>query len=120
MEEIKIGEYVRINKDFRKFCLGIGEVVNVVKNEVYVRLNNVLPISFNINSIAKHSKNIIDLIEIGDYVNGYKVTVKESTLLCTSISGIDRSGVQIPISQYGENILSIVTKEQFESVKFEV
>ena len=113
MEEIKIGEYVRINKDFRKFCLGIGEVVNVVKNEVYVRLNNVLPISFNINSIAKHSKNIIDLIEAGDYVNGKKI--EETKIYTDRIIG---GGLQETFYDY--QIKSIVTKEQFEGVKFEV
>lgn len=70
------------------------------------------------NDIVKHSKNIIDLIEVGDYVNGILVTGKESTLLYTEIKGIDRSGYHIPISQYGDGIKSIVTKEQFSSVEY--
>ena len=70
--------------------------------------------------VYKHSFNIIDLIEVGDYVNGYKVSDKESTLLCTNVKGIDKSGYHIPISQYGEGIETIVTKEQFEIAKYEV
>lgn len=68
--------------------------------------------------LGKISENIIDLIEVGDYVNGILVTGKESTLLYTEIKGIDRSGYHIPISQYGDGIKSIVTKEQFSSVEY--
>lgn len=65
--------------------------------------------------IVKHSKQLIDLIEIGDIVNGYKVSDKNGTLLCTNIKGIDRSGYHIPISQYGEGIEIILTHEQMEA-----
>ena len=70
--------------------------------------------------IVKHSSNLIDLIQCGDYVNGILVTGKESTLLWTEIKGIDRSGYHIPISQYGENIKTIVTKEMMESISYKV
>ena len=33
-------------------------------------MNFELPFAFKIENIAKHSKNIIDLIELYDYVNG--------------------------------------------------
>ena len=53
-------------------------------------------------------------------MNGILVTGKESTLLFTEIKGIDNSGYHVPISQYGENIKSIVTKEQFESMEYKL
>lgn len=60
---IEVGEYVRINKDFRTIYIGVGKVVNKNQDTIYIKMsNNDLPISFNINSIVKHSKNIIDLI----------------------------------------------------------
>ena len=65
--------------------------------------------------IVKHSKDIIDLIEVGDFVNGALVTEKDSTLLLTEIKGIDHSGYIIPISQYGEGIKTILTHEQYEN-----
>lgn len=57
MREIKNGEIVRF-KD--------GKIQKVDKDDAE-RLN-----IFNDN-VAKHSKNIIDLIEVGDYVNGMEV-----------------------------------------------
>lgn len=70
--------------------------------------------------IVKHSKQLIDLIEIGDIVNGYKVSDKNGTLLCTNIKGIDRSGYHIPISQYGDGIETILTKEQYQANCYKV
>ena len=34
---IKIGEYVRIDKDFRTICIGIGKVVNKSQDIIYVK-----------------------------------------------------------------------------------
>lgn len=66
-----------------------------------------------IKTITKVSHNIIDLIEVGDYVNGIKVDDKAETLLWF----YDNDG-----DWYLENndIKSIVTKEQFESISYKV
>lgn len=108
--EIKVGEYVRINKDFRIIGIGIGKVVNKNKDTIYVKMSNDLPISFNIDSIIKHSFNIIDLIEVGDYVNGEYVT-----------DTWNGNRIETHRSNFHEdNIKSIVTKQAFESIKYEV
>ena len=66
----------------------------------------------NETEIVKTSNNILDLIEIGDYVNGLPVIY----------NAIDRGG-NIVILNNGsvyneEEIKSIVTKEQFESIEY--
>ena len=73
--------------------------------------------------IVKSSPNIIDIIEVGDYVNGEQVRyIEEGTdyrVLAVDedytyiIAGYDCDGFTKPIN-------SIVTKEQFESMKYEV
>lgn len=67
--------------------------------------------------IVKTSDNPIDLIELGDYVNGLAVT-----RIC-----VDEETEKKHLNMYGslsewenEDIKSIVTKEQFNSVKYEV
>ena len=67
--DIKVGEYVRINNDNRN-CIGVGKVTKILNDVIYVDMNNKynLSVSFKIENIAKHSKNIIDLIEAGDIV----------------------------------------------------
>ena len=71
---------------------------------------------FEPEQIYKSSHNIIDLIEVGDYVNGCKVIdfmyskeKKRSVIVDSEIWGFDI-----------EEIKSIVTKEQFESMQYKV
>ena len=61
---IEVGEYVRIDKDYRVIALGIGKVNKTVEESIYVKNNFELPIAIDKNNITKHSKNIIDLIEV--------------------------------------------------------
>ena len=62
--------------------------------------------------IIKASHNIIDLIEVGDYVNGVMVTeIKDGKPF--------KEDYNDPYySYYFDDIYSIVTKEQFESMKY--
>ncbi len=72
------------------------------------------------NKKVKHSKNIIDLIEIGDYVNGYRIDNIVNGVLVNKVVGIDKSGTFTPIAQYKEDIKTILTKEQFEQNSYKV
>jgi hypothetical protein len=72
----------------------------------------------------KHSENIIDLIEVGDYVNGYKITdyteidkYNDEKILYADLN-VNSSSEYIAI--HNEDIKSIVTKEQFESMEYKV
>ena len=70
--------------------------------------------------IVKASHNIIDLIEVGDYVNGYPVyeTIEyPDNTRAIVIADDNKSIIWEESSQY---IKSILTKEQFESMSYEV
>lgn len=67
MEDIKVGEYVRINNDFRLIALGIGKVIRINQDTIHVKNNFEMPFVFKIENITKHSFNIIDLIEVRRY-----------------------------------------------------
>lgn len=119
---MKVGDYIRtyegiIGKIYEEDDIGEnGVCIDTTFFDDYAEETNFV----KYKDIKKHSAKIIDLIEIGDYVNDYKVSDKEGTLLVTNVKGIDRSYYHIPISQYGDGIKSIVTKEQFSSVSYEV
>lgn len=73
--------------------------------------------------VQKASFNIIDLIEVGDYVNGHLVIDKYNDnddygRDFTNITLEDSSLLNKGIIE--SEIKSIVTKEQFESMKYEV
>lgn len=104
--EIKENEFIRTKT---------GKIDKVINDNYYI--SEYLECEKGIvdkENILKHSFNIIDLIEVGDFVNGVLVTDKESTLLYTDIKGIDHSGYHIVISQYGDGIKTILTHEQYE------
>ena len=75
--------------------------------------------------IKKHSKNIIDLIEVGDYVNGMLVvSVTEIILDDKSIKekivfvNRDENCTLKPLQISNEDIKTIVTKEKFASMEY--
>lgn len=120
--KLKSGEYIRTEEGLITKALHVY-VENLIDGTTEIHIETELNpgyTDYTSEEIVKHSKNIIDLIEVGDYVNGYKVSDKESTLLVTNVKGIDKSGYHIPISQYGDGIKSIVTKEQFKNIEYKV
>ena len=68
------------------------------------------------NYIINASHNIIDLIEVGDYVNGYYVEDVFKTFVNVAVGS---NYFQSP-TIYENEIKSIVTKEQFENMEYRI
>lgn len=130
--ELKVGMYVRLGRN-----QGIAKIDEYDEEHSIYILDKCIADewgeeTFELNKediIGEPSFNIIDLIEEGDYVNGYKVVNFE----CTYFNGVDRREEPKRIYVIVENgkfeyenwikkddIKSIVTKEQFESLKYKV
>lgn len=95
---IEVNEYVRTKEGV------IGKTIKVLSNRVF--LDN-LGYAVLINDILKHSKQLIDLIEVGDYVNEkYVAKIVQ-----------EKSGKYTIISLIGivdnQDIKTILTKEQY-------
>lgn len=135
MEDIEVGEYVRIETGVIRRIKSVDKTEATEKcpvNMYWCNLDKpikilkecskdtIYAIEMSDAKKLKHSNNILDSIEVGDFVNGYKVSDKNGTLLCTNIKGIDRSGYHIPISQYGDGIETILTKEQYQANCYKV
>ena len=77
-------------------------------------------------NIVKHSKNIIDLIEVGDYVNGFLIVKKRKDVimgrekLTTEHTDYNWQGDGTLLEFYNEDIKSVITKEQFEAIKYSI
>lgn len=79
--------------------------------------------------VIKASYNIIDILEVGDYVNGYKVEKVNNNLsehkgICNSLDtylwGINDLDEFEKIVIFENDIKSVVTKEEFESMKYRI
>ena len=115
--EVGLRAYSKTCRDY-----GIGKIVNITENGQGFK-GDLIDIQYKYSKHAIEnqdvfaSHNIIDLIEEGDYVNGLPVT-----RICiddeTNEKYLNMFG---SISEYrSEDIKSIVTKEQFDSMKYEV
>lgn len=112
MEEIKVNDFVRL-KNGR-----IVKVKDADKEKIYfdsdIYFLNGIPV-FEIENIfsdfiVKHSENIIDLIEVGDYVNGEKAL------------NVDWGGIRVKDYEYiqPEEIETVLTKEMMKSISYKV
>lgn len=107
-EKIEIGEYVRTDE---------GDIVKVAnlyqKGQIFSIQDKYGVLYGNPNKVAvKHSFNIIDLIEEGDYVNGRFVEFVHDEYNYIEVDSSDDDVI------YEKDIKTIVTKEQFKSVEY--
>lgn len=103
--KIKVGEYCRTKN---------GLIAKLIEPQVY-EINDEECIEF-LEDIVKHSSNLIDLIQCGDYVNGHKVIDASDTN-----KGCMREVYCEDDEDFGlwnEHINTIVTKEQMKSVEY--
>lgn len=118
--KLEVGMYVR-NKDGYVSQYRYYDTTNMGKLLCIPLSNRTFA---NIEDIIKASHNIIDLIEVGDYVNGYPVTaILSSNNKVYEIQvkrPNNRTGVWIKRIRNNEDIKSIVTKEQFENMAYKV
>lgn len=114
--DIKVGEYVRTYNGL------IGQVVQITNSNNYaIRIYN--GAEYVVRAvIAKHSCNIIDLIEVGDIVNGYRilniVDLDNSNKKVFTICKSDFKDICKVWSE--EDIETILTKEQYNTNCYKV
>ena len=122
MEEIKIGEYLRTKKGRIAKATTINNVRYTYcgarvrgKLELVGTERKVISGRYELEDIAKHSFNIIDLIEVGDYVNGHLVSRIDNNITVWL-----ETETQLYCGIYEKDIKTIVTKEQMKSMEYEV
>lgn len=113
--EIKVGDWIR---DREGHITKIIQTLSLFKDvELYLGEDGY---QYSDNAIVKHSTNLIDILECGDYINGHKIV--------NEIWGEDDNNLYFEIeggynkARYiGENeIKKVVTKEQFEAIGYKV
>ena len=104
--DIKVGEYVRTSGGdigiFQKY-----EEVGI--KQWFTMLQNGTLYTTATRAIVKHSKNIIDLIEVGDYVNGYRI------LNIVNLANSDKKVFTICKSDF-KDICRVWSEEDIETI----
>ena len=113
---MKVGDYVRLKNGY------IDKIEELKLQTKYTKYNKLLfehkivECLFSDEDLKqlKSSPNIMDLIEVGDYVNGLKVIdIVENDIYISDYYAESYIGL-VKV----KNIKSIVTKEQFESMQY--
>lgn len=108
---MKVNDYVRTKKH------GIGKIISFSYQEddecCFIELSK-RRTGIKQSNIIKSSPNIIDILEVGDYVNGGQVREIKKDYI--RISG----GEYIWQFLEKEEIKSIATKEQLKNIEYEV
>ena len=119
--EIEVGKYVRSKIN--------GLISKVTDIETFEELGQIVERYILDNNYNKGfcstekdsvivSKNIIDLIEVGDYVNGVKVANCGKGVFVRRIVQLENNYVITNVDDC--KVRSIVTKEQFKSIEYKV
>ena len=124
--KLEIGEFIRTP-------YGIRKIVNITKDDGYgkpkvrvIELDRHLntPYKFdyifytdeNVIKKCKTSYNILDILEIGDYVNGYYVEDVLKTFVNVAVGS---NYFQSP-TIYEKDIKSVITHEQIEQMEYRI
>lgn len=112
--DIEVNEYVRTKKG------AVGKLIEIDKKATAYYLDCLKCVS--LKNIVKHSKQLIDLIEVGDYVNGHLVVeisknAYNQKIVITEVDGKDGA---IRHHYLERSIKNVVTHEQFESIEYKV
>ena len=111
---LKIGEYVRLDRQ-----QGINKIIDI-DDEGYCELDDILydewgdwQTCFQLykleEDVLKHSFNLVDILEIGDII-----------ILGQSFFRIDSEKMLDYLKKSKEKITSVLTGEQFDSMKYRV
>ena len=110
---MKVGDYVRTEISSLNLQR-IGKIKKIISEDfIHTDIG-----TYDKENIIKSSPNIIDLIEVGDYVNGHKVIYTIGNInkrIYAEYVNMDEL-LEIKLEQ----ITSIVTKEQFESMEYKI
>jgi len=112
--KLKVGEYVRLDRE-----QGINKIINIDEDD-YCEVDDILydewgdwrtclPIHELEKDVLKHSLNLVDILEIGDII-----------ILGQSFFRIDSEKMLDYLKKSGEKITSVLTGEQFDSMKYRV
>lgn len=114
MKNLEIGNYIRAGTaGIKKITAITKDVTGTIKNVVDEK-----GMFVNIKYISKAEPSIMKLIELGDYVNGRKVDRITNTGLGLDYCEGCEMFMECILNE--EEIVDVLTKEQFNSRKFKV
>ena len=123
--KLEVGMYVRLQNDAENIVI-INRIANVFETTILTENDgSIYQGEYTKENVIKADYKIIKILEIGDYVNGYKVTRIEGTYHGRKDRAIycdyqQNEKTKKWIMIYDDEIKSIVTHEQMEQMAYKV
>lgn len=115
--KLEVGMYVRLQNDAENIVI-INRIANVFETTILTENDgSIYQGVYTKENVVKASYNIIDILEVGDYVNGLPVA-KTSEYIGTYEKYIELYG---SCSDWeNEDIKSVITHEQMEQMAYKI
>lgn len=119
--KLEVGMYVRLENDIEDIVV-INKIANVFETTILTENDvSIYQGEYTKENVVKASYDIIDLIEVGDYVNGYKVSLKGYDYAhFVQCDYPVENGTTNHYKFYKQAIKSVVTKELFEIAEYRI
>lgn len=114
--KLEVGMYVRLENDVEDIVI-INKIANVFETTILTENDgSIYQGEYTKENVIKASYNIINILEAGDYVNGFKVIdIVENDIYVSDYYAESCIGI-VKV----KDIKSIVTKEQFEQMEYKI
>ena len=120
--KLEVGMYVRLQNDAENIVI-INRIANVFETTILTENDgSIYQGEYTKENVIKASYNIINILEVGDYVNGNKVIEIEKNykFIDGTIRDILWTDTKMQKAIWDETIKSIITKEQMEQIAYKV
>lgn len=116
--KLEVGMYVKLVNDVEDIVV-INKIANVFETTILTENDgSIYQGEYTKENVVKASYDIIDLIEVGDYVNGEKVGYIDDCDGAMREYYYDYEDASIDVGHWQEEIKSVITHEQIEQMEY--
>lgn len=119
--KLEVGMHVRLQNDVENIVI-INRIANVFETTILTANDgSIYQGEYTKENVIKASYNIIDILEVGDYVNGLEVDriIKRNRKIEPSTMIYCKYGNNF-IGFYNDEIKSVITHEQMRQIAYKV
>ncbi len=118
--KLEVGMYVRLQNDVENIVI-INRIANVFETTILTENDgSIYQGEYTKENVIKASYNIIDILEVGDYVNGFKIKYINNGKGNMRGFYYDYENLNEDVGHYEEEIKAVITHEQIEQMAYKV
>lgn len=118
--KLEVGMYVRLQNDAENIVI-INRIANVFETTILTENDgSIYQGEYTKENVIKANYYRIDILEVGDYVNGYKIGYIDDCKGAMRQFYYDYENPNDDVGHWEEEIKSVITHEQMEQMAYKV